>query len=149
MKKKIFLLFIFIVSYTISYAQNPQEYVESFFLNMERGGANLALDSLFKTNELITKGSIEKIDNIKNQLQNVSEVVGGYYGAESLFYDKIGQSVEIHSYLVRYEAQPLRFTFIFYKCIDKWRIYNFQFDSNLIDKLYEKSKIYLLENKKR
>lgn len=145
-----FLLFIFTLSYaTISCAQNPQEYIESFFFNLEKGGINIALDSIFKTDQLFAKESVEKIDNIKSQLQNVSEVIGNYYGAEPIFYDKLGQSVEIHSYLVRYEKQPLRFTFIFYKCLNKWTIYNFQFDSNLFDELYEKSKIYLLEDKKK
>lgn len=149
MKKKEFLLFLSIVSFTVSYAQKPQQYIDSFFMNMKKKETNIALDSLFKTNSRFAKESSADIENIKSQLQKISGVIGVYNNSELIFYNKLGQSVEIYSYLVKYQKQPLRFTFIFYKALDKWEIYNFQFDSNLIDELYEKSKIYLLEDQKK
>lgn len=145
--KKVELILLLMLFYNAAgYTQQPQNYIDCFFHRMENQNVNIALDSLFMTNKLLANDSDNNIKDIKSQLSNISTILGVYKGSEIIFYDNIGKSLSIFSYLVRYEKQPLRFTFIFYKAENEWELYNFHFDANVVDELFEKSKIYLLEN---
>ncbi len=126
--------------------QSPQKHLDSFFSTIKDQDINIALDSLFATNERFIKESKSDVDNVKLQLSNMIAVIGKYRGAEIIFHDKIGESLFIYSYLVKYDKQPLRFTFVFYKANDKWMLYNFKFDTDIVDELNKKSAIYLLDD---
>lgn len=47
--------------------------------------------------------------------------------------------------LVKYDRQPLRFSFTFYKAKDVWQLYNFEYIDRLIEELDESSKVYRLK----
>jgi hypothetical protein len=49
------------------------------------------------------------------------------------------------TYIVKYDREPLRFTFFFYKPKDVWRVSNFSYDENISDELEEAAKVYRLK----
>ncbi|CAL2102228.1 protein of unknown function [Tenacibaculum sp. 190130A14a] len=85
------------------------------------------------------------IENVKSQLTNFLGLVGDYYGHEKITDKSIGKSYKLVSYMVKYDRQPIRFTFVFYKPKDKWQVQNFRFDDNLDDELRESGKVYRLK----
>ncbi len=50
----------------------------------------------------------------------------------------------LYSYLVKYDRQPLRFIFKFYKLNDKWVLYSYALDDSLDDEIQEAAKLYYL-----
>jgi hypothetical protein len=50
----------------------------------------------------------------------------------------------LYSYLVKYDRQPLRFIFKFYKPNDKWVLYSYALDDSLDDEIQEAAKLYYL-----
>ena len=48
----------------------------------------------------------------------------------------------LKSYLVKYDRQPIRFTFQFYKPNKEWRIHSFKYDGNIDDEIEEAAKLY-------
>jgi len=85
------------------------------------------------------------IDNIKTQLTSFLGLVGEYYGYELITEKSVGKSFKLVSYMVKYDRQPMRFTFVFYKPKDKWQVQNFQYDDNLDVELEESGKVYRLK----
>ena len=82
---------------------------------------------------------------LKNQMEGLTEdFIGKYYGFELIAEKKITDSYILLSYLVKYDRQPLRFTFQYYKPNDEWRLYSFEYDGNLDAELEESAKIYFL-----
>jgi len=88
----------------------------------------------------------DAITKIKSQLEGLNEdYVGKYYGYELIVEKKLGESYILLSYLVKFDRQPIRYTFQFYKPKDKWSIYSFQFDGSIDDEIEEAAKIYFLD----
>lgn len=83
---------------------------------------------------------------MKQKLNQSTIDLGKYYGYELIGVHKAGESesLVIYSYLIKYEFQPIRFQFVFYKPLDKQMIYNFQFDFDINDDLIKSSKLYFL-----
>lgn len=121
---------------------NPDDIVNAFFSKYEKDKME-ALNYLFSSNKWMDK-SKEQIDNLKNQLIGTTQLLGEYYGYELLAKKKVNQ-LELHTYFVKYDRQPLRFTILFYKPNDKWRLQNFSFDDNLDGELEETLRIQKLD----
>ncbi|UZR94260.1 hypothetical protein [Chondrinema litorale] len=103
-----------------------------------------AVDYIFSTNKWISEESQEGIDNVKDKLENFLGLVGEYYGYDLITKKNVGENYELWSYIIKYDRQPLRFTFVLYRPKDKWQLQNFQFDDNLGDELKDAGKIYNL-----
>ena len=88
--------------------------------------------------------SKEQIDNLKSQLIGTTQLLGDYYGYEFLAKKKINQ-LELHTYFIKYDRQPLRFTILFYKPNDQWRLQNFSFDDNLDGEMEDALRIHKLD----
>jgi len=88
--------------------------------------------------------SQDAIQNLKSQLGNLQPLVGEYYGFEPITIKSAGKSFVLYSFLVKYDRQPIRFTFEFYKPQDKWRVFSFSFDEELDDEVEEAAKAYRL-----
>jgi hypothetical protein len=50
---------------------------------------------------------------------------------------------------VKYDKQPVRFIFIFYKPKTTWNIYTFQFNTNLDEELTNAASVDLLKENKQ
>jgi hypothetical protein len=70
--------------------------------------------------------------------------MGKYYGNEIIITKKFSESFILYSYLVKYDRQPMRFIFKFYKPNDKWVLYSYALDDNLDNEIQEAAKLYNL-----
>lgn len=130
---------------TVNSQSTPKEHAEKFFKDYTEQGASIALDNLYSTNEWMT-GKTDAITNLKNQLEGLDQdFVGDYYGYELITQKNLTSSYSLLSYLVKFDRQPIRFTFHFYKPDDKWKVHSFQFDGDIDAELDEASRIYLLD----
>ena len=124
----------------------PTEIVETFFKDYVKSGSSIALDNLYSTNKWMTR-SADAIVNLKSQMQGLNDdYVGKYYGYELIVEKRLTESFVLLSYLVKYDRQPLRFTFQFYKPNDTWMIFSFQYDGNMDEEIEEAAKLYYLKN---
>jgi hypothetical protein len=137
-------LFLFKISgYTRS---TPTEIVDTVFKDYVKSGSSIALDNLYSTNKWMTR-SADAIVNLKSQMEGLNDdYVGKYYGYELIVEKRLTESFVLLSYLVKYDRQPLRFTFQFYKPNDTWMIFSFQYDGNMDEEIEEAAKLYYLKN---
>ena len=147
MKKQFLLILILLISFTSINTLKAQsiskEIIDQFFLIYEQEPQK-AVDYIFSTNKWISEESQEGIDNVKDKLENFLGLVGEYYGYDLITKKNVGENYELWSYIIKYDRQPLRFTFVLYRPKDKWQLQNFQFDDNLGDELKDAGKIYNL-----
>jgi len=136
--------FLFILTTVSALGQSePEDLIKKFFKEYEEEGAFVALDNLYSNNKWMSTNQ-EAVDNLKTQLNDINNVVGEYYGYEPITKKTMGKSFVLYSYLVKYDRQPIRFTFEFYKPNDKWMTFYFAFDENLDEELEESAKIQFL-----
>jgi hypothetical protein len=106
-----------------------------------------AIDYIFadvKKNKQIN----DDITAIKKNLKVTIDQDGEYYGYELITEKGVGSSFKLLSYMVKYDKQPVRFIFIYYKPKDIWKIYTFQFNTNMDDELTNAADVdQLKENK--
>lgn len=145
MKRLLPVLFILISFSQLLKAQTtPEEHIEKFFTDFKLKGAEKAVENIYETNKWISKFE-DGIDNLKKQLESYDkDLVGEYYGYEFITKKELGESYVLYSYLAKYDRQPLRFTFQFYKPKDKWFLYAFQFDDKFDEELEKAAEIYFL-----
>lgn len=140
--KKFLLIFLFLFPlYIKSQEVLPEKIIENFFsLTVERG-ASSAIDYLFSNNpQLYTK--IDSLNQLKKSFSNINQLLGSFYGYEIISNEKFYNSLQIITIYAKYEKQPLRFLFVFYKPNSKWVTYRFEIDTqypdNFIDSLFKK-----------
>ncbi|MGB1308027.1 MAG: hypothetical protein ACPG6B_03895 [Oceanihabitans sp.] len=133
---------------TISFAQNkPEEIVAKFFTEYQNEGASKALDNLYSNNKWMNRKT-DAITKLKQQFGTLNEdYVGKYYGYELIVEKKLSNSYILLSYLVKFERQPIRFTFQFYKPDNEWLTQSFKYDGNIDEEIEESAKVYYLELK--
>jgi len=146
MNKTVLLVFVSFLSMQLINAQKtPESFVIDFFETFEKEGSSKALDNLYATNEWMTRAT-DAITNLKSQLEGLNiDYVGKYYGYELIVKKELTDSYVLLSYLVRYDRQPIRFTFQFYKPNKEWLIYSFQYDGNIDEEIEEAAKLYYLD----
>jgi len=143
MKKSIILFLGSLLFLSVSSAQEPAKIIEQFFSTYPKN-IDKAVTDIFKTNNSSTRKR-DEITKLKNQLIFDVNKVGQYYGFEFISERKIGQSLVLYSYLLKYELQPIRFSFIFYYIEEKWVLFKFGYDADVITELEESAKFYYLE----
>ena len=107
-----------------------------------------AIDQLFadvKKNKQVN----DDITAIKKNLKVTIDQDGQYYGYEPLTEKGVGNTIKLLSYIVKYDKQPVRFVFVFYKPKDTWKIYTFQFNTNLDEELNNAAGVDLLKENKQ
>jgi hypothetical protein len=145
MNRKIIPLVISFLFLGIVYAQQtPEELVDQFFNKYQTSGVLVALDQLYATNPWM-KSNKDALEKVKSQLADFVKLVGKYYNREFIVKKELGSSYVLLSYLVKYDRQPVRFTFEFYKPQNNWRIYSFAYDDSFDTELEEAAKIYYLK----
>jgi len=148
MNKKIKLLtflIVIILSTNILKAQSTTEEITTEFFKTYEKSPQKAVDYVFGTNKWMIDRNKDGIENVKSQLTNFLGLVGEYYGYEKITEKSVGKSFKLVSYMIKYDRQPMRFTFVFYKPNDKWQVQNFKFDDSLDDELEESGKVYRLK----
>jgi hypothetical protein len=145
MKKFLLAILLFVVYSPTNGQQSPEELVTRFFNTFETQGSSKALDELYANNIWINKSS-DAITQLKSQVNELNEdFVGKYNGYEKLLEKRLSSCYLIVSYMVKYERQPIRFTFEFYKPKDKWVTHSFSFDGNIGEEMAETMKLQLMD----
>lgn len=117
--------------------QAPTFLVKNFFKIYEEKGVDNALNSIFQTNKYMIEQPQSNIDNIKESLSTHISLIGNYHGYEIVSEYSLGKSLKHYCCIVKYDKQPLRFNFIFYKSETSWVLHNFNFDNKIVDELDE------------
>ncbi|MBU0488609.1 MAG: hypothetical protein KKA07_10065 [Bacteroidetes bacterium] len=110
--------------------EKPEDIIDKFFELYEADKSDEAVDYVFATNIWMEKTQ-EAVVKIKGQLRKAINLLGKYYGYQIIAMKNIGGCYVEYSYLMRYDRQPIVFTFILYKPKDKWQIHNLRFEDNL------------------
>ena len=132
-----------LVSGSVFAQSSPKNLIDNFFATYEEdpGKAVKQLYETNKWNERI-KDDIDKIIGTVNSF--TESYMGKYYGYEIITSKKFSESFELYSYLVKYDRQPIRFIFKFYKPDNEWVLYSYSLDDSLDDEIEEAAKLYYL-----
>lgn len=142
--KKLLILLLISTSATVFAQTSPQDLIDKFFTTYEKD-AGKAVKELYETNKW-TERAKDDIDKIIGTVNSFTEnYMGKYYGYEIITKKKFAESFELYSYLVKYDRQPIRFIFKFYKPNDKWVLFSYALDDRLDDEIQETAKLYYLE----
>jgi len=142
--KKLLIVLLISTSGTLFAQSNPQDLIDAFFETYEKD-AGKAVKELYATNKW-TERIKDDIDKVIGTVNGFTEsYMGKYYGYEIITKKKFAESFELYSYLIKYDRQPIRFIFKFYKPNDKWVLYSYALDDSLDDEIQEAAKLYYLE----
>ncbi len=129
--KMFFSLLLLCAGLSLSAQNEEHPLVQAFFETYEEDSMK-ALDDIFATNSWFA-GNQDAIKNVKFKLREFINLVGEYTGYELINSKSFGESLRKETYMVKYERQPIRFEFEFYKPKDKWMLNNFYFSENMED----------------
>ncbi len=146
--KKLLIVLLISISGNLFAQSSPQDLIDTFFKTYEKD-AGKAVKELYATNKW-TERIKDDIDKIIGTVNGFTEsYMGKYYGYEIITKKKFSESFELYSYMVKYDRQPIRFIFKFYKPNDKWVLYSYALDDNLDAEIQEAAKLYYLELDKK
>lgn len=118
--------------------------MDSFF-EKYKSSPESAVDFRFATKRLIPP-SDSQIAHLKRKLLAAVYLLGRYTGEEFITRKSVANRFMACSHMIKYEREPLRFTFIFYKPASDCFL-KFHFDDQLPEELEEYGKAYLLNRK--
>jgi hypothetical protein len=149
--KKIFLalcpLFFFACTAMAQAQQQTPADISKKFFEIYAVKPMDAIDFIFSGTKL-DKQVRDDITAIKKNLKVTIDLDGAYNGYEPITEKSVGGTLKLMSYMAKYDKQPVRFIFIYYKPKDVWKIYTFQFNTNLDDELTSAAGVdQLKENK--
>lgn len=136
-------LFIFLCLSKSAGQTTPKEITDKFF-SLFAKDPEKAIEYGFSTNRWMSKKS-DAVKDLKTKLNNLIDLCGAYYGYDWLTEKTAGENIKIISFIVRYDREPIRFTFFFYRPKDKWQLNNFSFDESIDEDLEEATKAYRLK----
>ena len=126
--------------------QNPTDISKKFF-EIYAAKPMDAIDYLFADVKKIKQVS-DDITAIKKNLKMTIDQDGVNNGYELITEKSVGANLKLQSYMVKYDKQPVRFIFIYYRPKDVWKIYTFQFNTNMDEELTSAAGVdQLKENK--
>lgn len=132
--KKWGLILCVLFNAAFAFGEKPEEIVTEFFNKLSTGNSSEAVDYIFANNEWV-KTKDDAIAKYKGQLATVVGMVGEYHGFELVRTEEIGDSLMGCSVIAKYDRQPVRFIFIFYRPADVWQVQNVNFDDSIDDDL--------------
>jgi hypothetical protein len=143
MIKSIIALFLFCISFA-GQSQGTSENITKEFFKQYEVDPTAAYINVFKGNKWMTDKK-SALETTKIKLADLIGQLGKYEGYEFITEKKAGDSFVFKSFLVKYERQPLRFTFLLYKPNKDWQIQNFSFDDGMDVELEEAAKFNRLK----
>ena len=122
--------------------------INKFFSLIDQDKTDDAIDFIFSNNKWFAK-SPDELNELKTELQKLGTLVGKNLGHDKLFEEQLTDHLVYVSYFVRYEREPVKFVFEFYKPKDKWQTYLFKFDDKLSSDLEFEVKEQLVQKVKK
>lgn len=142
--RKLLIVLMISISGNLFAQSSPQDLIDTFFATYEKD-AGKAVKELYATNKW-TERIKDDIDKVIGTVNGFMEsYMGKYHGYEIITTKKFAESFELYSYLIKYDRQPIRFIFKFYKPNDKWVLYSYALDDSLDTEIQEAAKLYYLE----
>jgi len=142
--KPIFTGLLIVVCLTKSFGQSTTTEITEKFFSIYTKDAIKAVDYAFSTNKWFDRQQ-DGVANLKNKLKTTIDLCGEYYGYELLSEKTAGPSIKVITYIVKYDREPIRFTFFMYKVKGIWRVNNFSYDEDIDKELEEAAKAYRLQ----
>jgi hypothetical protein len=146
-KRNMLLAVIFVVALVFSglrpeiHAQQSQDYqviADRFFVLLEQGKSDEAIDYMFNTNVAL-KNMPGKSETLKAQFADLERQLGSYHSHTKLAESKVAGMFVYQHYFVAYEIQPISVRLKFYKPRDTWRVFGVQFDTDLPELLQKET----------
>lgn len=144
--KIIMIALISFLSINQAVSQKSEKDILDKFFEIYKTDPAKALDYIYGTTEWIDSEG-DGVKKLKDQLTQYKELLGEYQEEEFLHKGDLGKDFTIYIYFAKYDRQPLRFTFQFYRPKDEWIVYSFKFDDNFNDDLEELLKYEYIPNK--
>ncbi len=136
----IVLVFLTFTFPGLAFSQDkPEDVTEHFFKLFQEQGSDAAVDYFFTTNKWLSNEKTQQ-EGIKMQLKKGIALLGQYYGYELIEKIVLNDSYMMFNYMLKYDRQPLKITFILYKPNQTWQIQNMKFDEKLEDDIELKGK---------
>mgnify|MGYP003402978113 CR=1 FL=1 len=142
--KTTFFILLSLTFLTKSQAQTTIKEITDKFFGLYQKDPIKAVEYAFSTNKWFDRNQ-DGVANLKTKLKNTIDLCGEYYGYELLSEKSAGQSIRMITFIVKYDRQPIRFSFFLYKPKDIWKVNNFSYDENIDDDLEEATKAYRLK----
>ncbi|QBA63128.1 hypothetical protein [Muriicola soli] len=136
MRNKLLLIssLLLLLGHLRANAQNEHQIITDEFFRRYETDPLEAMDFAFTTNKWLNRNRIA-IEQLKNNFKELRPQLGEYFGFEKLKESQITDRLRLATFMVRYDRQPLRFTFILYKPNDFWRVHNLKYDDSLVEDL--------------
>ena len=135
---------VFCLSLLFSSAQTSIDEITTEFFSLYSKSPQKAIDYAFSSNKWMMDRKKDTVESIKRKVAGDIELLGKYYGYEKITSKSIGDSFVLVSFMVKYDRQPIRFTFVFYMPDNKWQLQNFKYDVALDEELEEAARAYRL-----
>lgn len=126
--KSIYIFFLSLLFLSGFSQSTTDDRIMDFFRIYEQSSSE-AIDDLFEDNHWL-QDQFEDVLNLKYQLHETQKLLGEYRGFEKISERNVGESMRQVVCMVKYDRQPLRFRFHFYKPKDAWIPLNFYFDDD-------------------
>lgn len=144
MKTRFIILLLAILTTNAFSQKAPERIITKFFKTYTKNKPDKAINKLCAYSPWLDSKDDELIQ-LKSQLRDMKKTIGKCNGYSLLTKKTLGDCYELYSYIVKFDNQPIRFTFKFYKPKNKWLAYSFAYDNNLDDDLEKASRIEVLK----
>ncbi len=148
--KELILIVTFTFISLASYGQsNPEDLIKKFFNDYPKN-SNQAIDNLYATNKW-TANIKDGISNMKKEVNGYTEdYMGKYYGYELITKKNCTENFVLYSYMVKYDRQPLKFVFEFYRPNGTWVLFSLDINATIDDDVEQVAKLfYYLDTEKK
>lgn len=135
----------FLVGNSLQAQLNPDEILERFFRGY-RSEPLQSIDYIFSQNPIFQGDGKLQAENVRQRLERAIPSLGRYYKQELIVKKKVTNSLILYSHIMKYERQPIRFTFKFYRPDRKWLLLGFSFDDNISDEMDEAARLQYILN---
>ncbi len=147
MKKIVFTGLFSLLTLLAIGQDTPEQMIKTFFQEYQTKTPEVTLDNLYTHMPWAEKVS-DALGKMKTQFSGLQNLVGDYIGYDLITKKDLLDRFVIYTYLVRFDRQPVRFIFQFYKPKDKWDLFGFSYDDSFGDELKEATKLYNLKSEK-
>lgn len=143
--KKILVFAIILTTSISSYSQEtPDEIIKKFFDTFQNN-TDKALDDIYSTN-VWTAQMTDAITSLKKMIKSYPTEMGKYHGHDLITKQKCTERFVLYSYMARYDRQPMKFVFEFYKPNDKWILFSFNSSPDVDDDVENAAKFYFTDS---
>lgn len=115
--------------------QSCEPFFNGFFNLYDKEGVKGSLNYAYSTNRWILNDHPTETMDVITKLEDFTNNLGKYSGYKLLKEQVINDHYLARSYMILYERQPVRFTFVLYRSEKTWQLQSFQYDVGTSDEV--------------